>query len=236
MITRKFYHKETVMNIKADIDIIDKLIEETLFQRKQLERYIQKNPFFYSSYEPVEVEKNAPGIVKEMAEAGKLCDVGPMAAVAGAIAEFSVRKGIELGAKKIIIENGGDICCYMDLENDENENDEFIIKIFSGNSKISNKIGFKLKPEGILGICTSSASVGHSISFGESDSVTVISKNTLVADAAATAIGNAVKGEVVESVQKGIEFAKKLPIDGVMIIREGHIGTYGKLPEIIEID
>ena len=109
-------------------------------------------------------------------------------------------------------------------------------KIFSGNSKISNKIGFKLKPKGILGICTSSQSVGHSVSFGESDAVVAISKNTSVADAAATAIGNAVQGEVAESVQRGIELAEKLPVEGVMIIREEHVGTYGKLPEIIEIE
>lgn len=227
MITHKFQYKETALNIKVDINIIDELIQEVLFQRKQLEHYIQKNPRFYSSYEPVELEKNAPEIVKKMAEAGKLCNVGPMAAVAGTISEFCVRKGIELGASKMLVENGGDICCY---------GSEFIIKIFSGETKISNKIAFKLNPQGILGVCTSSQSVGHSVSFGESDAVVVVSKKTPVADAAATAIGNAVKGEVIESIAKGIEFAKKLPVDGVMIIREEHIGTYGELPEIIEID
>ncbi|ODS41086.1 hypothetical protein BEH94_08545 [Candidatus Altiarchaeales archaeon WOR_SM1_SCG] len=227
MITRKFLHKETVLNIKVDIDIIDELIEEVLFQRKQLEHYIQKNPYFYCSYEPVEVEKNAPGIVKRMAEAGKLCGVGPMAAVAGTISELCARRGIELGAVKILIENGGDICCC---------GSEFIIKIFSGDAGISNKIGFKVKPGEILGICTSSQTVGHSVSFGESDAVVAISKNTSVADAAATAVGNAVKGEVAESVQKGIELAKKLPVEGVMIIRGEYIGTYGKLPEIVEIE
>ena len=240
MIKHKFQHKETVLNIKVDIDIIDELIEEALFCRKQLEHYIQKNPNFYSSYEPVEIEKNAPEIVKRMAEAGKLCNVGPMAAVAGTISEFCVRRGIEIGAEKILVENGGDICSYLSRDdnknNENNENNEFIIKIFSGNSKNSNKIGFKLKQKGILGICTSSQSVGHSVSFGESDAVVAVSKNTSIADAAATAIGNAVKGEVAESVQKGIELAKKLPIEGVMIIRKERIGTFGKLPEIIEIE
>lgn len=242
MITKSFKYKETILNIKSDVDVGDELIREVLFQRKQLEHYIQKNPYFYSSYEPIEVDKNAPEIVKKMAKAGMLCGVGPMAAVAGAISEFCVRRGIELGSKKILVENGGDICCYAPEDNgeyndnDDNTDNEFIIKIFSGNSKISNKIGFRVKPAGILGICTSSASVGHSISFGESDAVTVFAKNTFVADAAATAIGNEVKGEIAESVEKGIEFAKKLPVDGVMIIRGDYIGTYGELPEIVEID
>ena len=235
MITKSFKYKETILNIKVDVDVGDELIREVLFRRKQLEHYIQKNPYFYSSYEPVEVDKNAPEIVKKMAEAGMLCSVGPMAAVAGAISELCVRRGIELGSKKILVENGGDICCYISENNDDADN-EFIIKIFSGNSKISNKIGFQVKPRGILGICTSSASVGHSISFGESDAVTVFAKNTFVADAAATSIGNEVKGEIAESVEKGIEFAKKLPVDGVMIIRGDYIGTYGELPEIVEID
>ncbi len=232
MITHKFLHKETAINIKVDIDINDELIKEILFRRKQLEHYIQKNPYFYSSYQPVDVEKNAPVIVKVMADAGIVCGVGPMASVAGTISELAVRKGIELGAKSILVENGGDISCY----NSEGTYQEFIVKIFSGNSGLSNKIGLKLKPRGILGVCTSSASVGHSISFGNSDSVTVISKNTAVADACATAIGNVVKGKPEVAVNCGIEYAKKLPVDGVIIICRGYVGTYGELPEIVEID
>ena len=97
MINHKFQYKEAVMNIKSDIDVIDELIKEVLFRRRQIEHYIRKNPDFYSSYNPLDVEKTAPGIVKRMAEAGKLCNVGPMAAVAGTISELCVRRGIELG-------------------------------------------------------------------------------------------------------------------------------------------
>lgn len=95
------------------------------------------------------------------------------------------------------------------------------------------KIGFKVKPLGFLGICTSSSSVGHSISFGKSDATIVLAESSAIADAAATSIGNSAV-----SVESGLEFAKKFMkiIDGVMIINKEKVGKLGRLPEIIELE
>ena len=230
MKTRKFAYKETVLNIKSDKDVFDGLAKEVFFQRKQLERYMEQNPEFGISLEPFETTGNAPEIARIMADSAKIFGIGPMAAVAGTLAELVAKKGIELGARKILIENGGDICMYAEGD------DEFVVKIYAGDS--TPNIGFKVKPNGFSGVCTSSASVGHSISFGESDATVVAAKSAAVADAAATAIGNVVKGGVEESVRRGVEFAKKFTdkIDGALIIRGGSIGRLGKLPEMIEID
>ena len=223
----RFSYKETNLNIKLDRDILDELIGEIIFHRKQLEEYIRENPGFVSALEPVNA--NGCEIVKLMAKAAKIAGVGPMAAVAGAISELGAKKAVELNSGWVLIDNGGDIAMYGDKE--------FAVQIYAGCSELSNKLGFKIIPKHFCGICTSSSSVGHSISFGYADAVVVIAKSAAIADATTTAIGNKVVGDSInESIKNALKFAKKIEeIDGVLIIREDEIGMWGNLPEIIEI-
>ncbi len=230
MLSRKITYKDTILNVKCDAceaDIFDGILEEAILQRRHVEQYITRHPEFATSLEPLEVPGDCPQIIDEMARAAKTACVGPMAAVAGAISEFCAKKAVELGAKSVLVENGGDICLCGKRD--------FEIKIFAGESELSNKLAFKINPGGFYGICTSSGTVGHSISFGDSDAAAVCAKNTAVADAVATAIGNEVKGK--NGINAGLEIAKKIRgIDGVLIIRADKIGMWGKLPEIIGLD
>ena len=156
----------------------------------------------------------------EMAEAAREVGVGPMAAVAGAIAE---KVGVELlpFSDEIIVENGGDIFLRTQKER--------FIGVYAGESAFTKKIAFSILPEETpLGVCTSSGTVGHSLSFGYADAVIVFSPSTSLADAAATAIGNMVR--IPEDITQALEFAQGIEnLKGVAIIKGDNMGLWGQV-------
>ncbi len=211
--------KETDLYIRASSDLKRKAQRLVLKYRQQLEGYIERHPKFLSSLEPLTVD-NAPRIVTEMAEAAKKTGVGPMAAVAGAIAEFVGKELLEL-SPEVIVENGGDI--YLKSATDR------LIGIYAGKSPLTGKVGLEISGKDTpLGICTSSGTVGHSLSLGQADAVIVLSKSTALADAAATAIGNMIK--VADDIPHGIEHAIGIKgLNGVIIIKDDKMGLWGKV-------
>ena len=79
-----------------------------------------------------------------------------------------------------------------------------------------------------LGVCTSSGTVSHSLSFGKADAALIISFDAALADAAATAAGNAVKNK--DYIEKGINLAKSIDgVKGVLIIVGDKMGTWGEI-------
>ncbi len=212
--------KETDLYIRASRNLKSKALKLVLKYRDTLERYIERHPSFLTSLEPVPISEDAPRIVKSMSESAGKVGVGPMASVAGAIAEFV---GTELLAfsPEVIVENGGDI--YLKSLRKR------LIGIYAGKSPLTGKIGLEInEADTPLGICTSSGTVGHSLSFGRADAVIVLSPSTTLADAAATAIGNLITQP--EDISKGIEFAKKLEgLKGIVIIKDDNIGVWGEI-------
>jgi ApbE superfamily uncharacterized protein (UPF0280 family) len=194
--------------------------EQLVSLRTELENYITTHPEFAVSFVPVTVAQHAPTIAKIMAEAGEKAGTGPMAAVAGAFAEFigkSIQK--EFGVKEIVVENGGDI--YLSVA------DDLIFSVFAGKSALTGKIGIEIKAtETPLGICTSAGTVGPSISFGKADAVVVVSKNCAIADAYATAIGNTIKQYT--DIELALNKAKtNTEIKFLLAICEGKVGLQG---------
>jgi len=188
--------------------------------REEIKDHILKQGSFLTTLNPIERQENIPEIIEKMYRASEIASVGPMAAVAGAIAEavgvFLLDKSDE-----IIIENGGDIWL--------NVIEPVVISIFAGESVFSNKIAIKINPEDTpLGICTSSGRVGHSFSFGKADSATVISKNTALADAVATASANIVKSE--GDIDAAIEYAMSInEVSGIVIIYNDKLAVKGDI-------
>ena len=212
--------KETDLYIRASSNLKRKTHRLVLKYRGILEKYIERHPSFLTSLEPITVNEDAPQIIRQMAEAAQNTGVGPMAAVAGAIAEFV---GSELLAfsPEIIVENGGDI--YL------KSSKRRVIGIYAGESPLTGKIGVEVNEADMpLGICTSSGTVGHSLSYGTADAVVAISRSAVLADAAATAIGNRVKQP--DDVTGAIEFAQSIPgLKGVIIIKDNIIGLWGEV-------
>ena len=188
--------------------------------RADIEEYISKYPEFLTSFRPLPVQGTAPEIVQEMLFAAAEVEVGPMAAVAGAIAEFVGRDLLPFSSE-IIIGNGGDIFIMTDKKRS--------IKIYAGNSLLSGKIGLEIEPdETPLGICVSSGTFGHSFSFGKADAVLVLSHSASLADASATAVANIIKSAA--DIPKGINFAQGIKgIRGIAIIIDDKLKTWGRV-------
>lgn len=212
--------KETDLHIRARRDLTTEASQATRRYRAELESYIKSHPVFLTALKPFEVEQDAPPIVKDMADATREVGVGPMAAVAGAIAEMVGRELLPF-SDEVIVENGGDIFLKTSKER--------FIGVYAGKSKFTKKIAFSILPEETpLGVCTSSGTVGHSLSFGYADAVVVFSPSTSLADAAATAIGNKVR--IAEDIPEALEFAQSIKgLKGVAIIKGDNMGLWGQI-------
>lgn len=220
--------QETDLHILASRDCSAEAEAAVLRYRAQLEAYIAAHPAFLPALTPLPADPLAPPIVKEMLRAGIAASVGPMAAVAGAMAEFVGRDLLALdGVAEVSIENGGDIFLCRRAE--------CVVAIFAGTSPLSNRVGLKVIPERMpLGLCTSSGTVGHSLSFGTADAVTVLAASTSLADAAATRIGNVVQSvrdlDQALAVGRGIE-----GVAGVVVIKDEQLGAWGEV-ELVRLD
>jgi ApbE superfamily uncharacterized protein (UPF0280 family) len=211
---------ETDLYILADADLSDLAFQSALRCRVQIEEYIRIHPEFRTSLVPVSGDSLAPDIVKDMLKAAESAGVGPMASVAGAIAEH-VGKDILKESSNVMVENGGDLFLNVD--------GNVLIGIFAGDSPLSGKIAMSIEAkETPLGICTSSGTVGHSLSFGIADAVCIKSKSTALADAAATSVGNLIKRK--SDVKKGLERAMSIPgVLGVLIIVGDTLAVQGNM-------
>ena len=218
-------------HIRLTTDLANHELKRYVFSiRRDLKNYILRNEDFLLSLEPIKTDENLPLIVKTMIDSANISGVGPMACVAGTISELSLNYLISKGSKYSIVENGGDIA----LINDE----RLLCGIYSNNQVLTNNIAFEIRArKKPLGLCTSSGKIGHSISFGESDSVSVIAKSASVADGLATRIANEVRGDTSEDkISNALECCEDFKefFDGVLIISQNHVGTVGRLPKIVE--
>jgi len=211
---------ESDLYIRANQELSFYTRQMLLNFRGQIENYIDSHPLFKSTLLPYSQDKKAPEIIKSMIHTTALCGVGPMAAVAGAIAEF-VGKELLNYSSEVIVENGGDIFIKS--------NKLRKVSVFAGSSPFSQKIILKIEAkENYIGICTSSGTVGPSLSFGKADAVTIISDSVLLADAAATAVGNIVKTQ--KDIEQGLIYAQKIKgAKGVVIIKDDKIGLWGEV-------
>ncbi len=211
---------ETDLFCCTKTDLSDYVKERVFSYRHQLDEYIRRKPVFKESLSPIANDPLAPAIAKEMIAVSSALNVGPMATVAGAMAEFAGRDITNL-SDVFIIENGGDICLKTDVER--------IVQIYAKDSPFSEKIGIKLKPnDSPYGVCTSSATVGPSLSLGKADAVCIIADSALFADGLATCLGNIVrkKDDIPTAIEKGRQFPGVM---GILIILGEHLGIWGDL-------
>ncbi len=221
LVSFEVIEKETDLFISSQTDMADEARSAIRAYRKDIENYIEKYPDFHTSLDPVDVGDEASEIIKVMARSSKKAGVGPMAAIAGAIAEF-VGRDLLRHSEDIIVENGGDIFLRT-LKNRT-------MGIYAGEkSPFTGKLVLDIPPrERGMGICTSSGTVSHSLSFGNADAVLIISDDTALADAAATATGNIVKSE--KDIEKGIALARSIEgVRGVLIVAAHRMGSWGDI-------
>ncbi|MFA5079100.1 MAG: UPF0280 family protein [Dehalococcoidia bacterium] len=212
--------KETDLYIRASRDLSAEAVAAINEVRGPLERYISEHPIFLHSLEPLPVDRHAPEVVQRMQQAARMAKVGPMAAVAGAVAQMVGEKLLHSSAE-IIVENGGDIYLKVDRIR--------VVAIYAGESVFSGKLAIEVVPDRTpLGICTSSGRVGPSLSLGVADAAVVVAPSAALADAAATAVGNAVKSG--DDVDAALEIGRRIKgVNGIVVIAGSNLGVWGDI-------
>jgi ApbE superfamily uncharacterized protein (UPF0280 family) len=221
---RRFVHREAALRICCDT--FDIVAAEVVRQRQILGDYIRRQPEFQSSLVPLELLADAPLIARRMARAARLAGVGPMAAVAGAVAQFAAEAAAAAGAKEAIVDNGGDI--YLIAV------EPVVVSLGTGTTQLADRLAFLLEPGDMpVSICSSSGKMGHSFSFGRCDLATIVAKDGALADAVATQAGNLVK--TADDVDAALERIAQIPgVDGVLLVKDDRIGLAGRLPQLIK--
>ncbi len=223
---RTFTHREAVFRICCYR--FEAATAEIVRQRRILEEYIDRHPGFRNAFEPIELLADAPEVAQRMTHAAQLVGVGPMAAVAGAMAQCAAEAALQAGSSEAIVENGGDI--YLRAA------EPVVIRLHTGTDRLGDRLAFSLDADDTpISICSSSGKMGHSTSLGDCDLATVVAKDAALADAAATQAANLVKqvGEVDQTLERiaGID-----GIDGVVIVKDDHIGLAGRLPRLVKAE
>lgn len=213
--------RQTDLLILADKNLEEQARESMISHRMSIERYIKEDPGFYTSLDPLEVGGLAPDIVKSMARASRRAGVGPMASIAGAIAQ-AVGRDLLAFTGQVIVENGGDIFLKTTARR--------TLGVYAGEaSPFTGKLALEIGPSANgMGICTSSGTVSHSLSFGNADAALIIADDAALADAAATATANSVKGA--GDIETGISLARSIEgVRGVLIIVGDKMGSWGEV-------
>jgi len=224
-----FSLKESQCTIISDKQqAIKAAIESIKRNYQELELYVKANPKFLYTLTPI-VAPEKPLVARLMTLAAEKADVGPMAAVAGAIADLAVKDMTREGCEVAVVEDGGEISAVSNRSVD--------VAIAAGEEPLSKRFGFRLT-EFPIAVATSSGRFSHALSFGDTEAATLFCKNATLADAAATAVGNVVKGEDAQAgIQAGINKGSTIEgVEGIMIVYRGQVGTWGKIPQIIKVN
>jgi ApbE superfamily uncharacterized protein (UPF0280 family) len=211
---------ETDLQIYAQSDLSSRAADLTARYRRQIEETIGQHPQFQTSLVPIDLESPYP-IVREMIEKSELAGVGPMAGVAGAIAGY-VGSGLFPYSDDLIVENGGDLFI-------KSQSDRTMLVYAGEDSPFRDSLILKLKArQEPYGVCTSSAAIGHSLSFGKTDATVIVAPSAITADVFATAIGNLVKNE--DDIERGLELVRDCGVCfGALIVVGQGVGAWGEI-------
>lgn len=211
----------TDLYLRADRDLSREALAAARRSRGEIEAHLAAHPAFATALTPLEPPTGPlRPVVASMYAAARAAGVGPMAAVAGAIAG-TVGRELRRESREVLAENGGDL--YLDLA------EEAIVGLFAGTSPFSGRLGLRVRAgDTPLGICTSSGTVGPSLSYGRADAAVVLAPDPALADAVATALGNRIRAP--EDLQLAVEWARAVPgVIGVLAIVGNHLAAAGEV-------
>lgn len=217
---------ETAATIAAEGRFIEAAVDAVKAARKEVERQVRRDQFFLATMEPYTPEDASP-VVRRMCEAASVAGVGPMAAVAGAIAQAGLEAMVAQGCVHGWVDNGGDVALVLDRP--------ATMEVFH-EPGAKTAFGLQLEPtDAILGVCASSGRLGHSISLGDSDVAVALAESAVLADTLATAIGNRVRGT--SSLATCFDpFREVQGMIGGLAMVDGEVAMHGRLPELVEVE
>jgi hypothetical protein len=223
---KHFEFRETAVTIEAADEYVPIAQEAMLDARAQIEGYIAHDDFFRTTFDPYPLRPDMTEVVKRMCVASEKANVGPMATVAGAIAEEAVSRMMKAGCTHCLVDNGGDIAMRTSRS--------VTVGLYAGEAQ-PQYLGLEVPPSrGMLGICTSSGTVGPSISLGIADLATVIAPDVALADACATKLGNMVRDDDPMTLERALRMVLKVKgVRGALVLVNGKLGMGGDVPRLI---
>jgi ApbE superfamily uncharacterized protein (UPF0280 family) len=212
-------------NFRIACPLFELVTREIRRQRNILEDYLRRQPELQTALAPLALLPGAPEVAVRMQAASLVTGVGPMAAVAGAMAQLAAEAALRAGAAEAIIENGGDI--YLASP------EAVVIALYAGPSALSGRLALEVEAgEMPLSVCSSSARLGHSFSFGDCDLATVVARDAALADAAATLAGNLVRRE--SDLPGALRRVAGLPgVSGLLLVKGEKVGMAGRIPRLV---
>ena len=228
LVRRHFEFEQTAVTILCE-EHFSGVAERSIFRSREIiQRFILFDPLFQDTLEPYAEPEHIDPLIGRMCHAARCAEVGPMAAVAGAIAEEAVKAMVEAGAEQAVVDNGGDIAMFLSEPLD--------IALYAGQSSIRD-VGFRL-PGGrrMYGVCTSSGTVGPSISFGTADAAVVFAEDVCLADACATRLGNEVKSADERVMRHALDVVLQIEgVDGALVVAGERMVMRGHVPELVKV-
>ena len=219
-------YRESIVSVLCDEGLRGVAFDALMEARYAVESKISEDPFFGMTYDPYPPSAGDDPLVRRMCEASLVAGVGPMAGVAGAVALRMAERLVEAGSSHAVVENGGDIAFYSP----EPRN----VGIFADHP-VFRDLAFRMSSDRIVGVCSSSRTVGPSVSLGASSISTVFSDDVVLADCCATALGNLVKDE--DALGGAVETVGTMPgVAGCMACCGDRVAMFGELPEMVPAD
>ena len=219
-------YRESILTVVCDDGLRDAAFDAMLEARYSVESKISEDPFFGITYDPYPASPGDDELVRRMCDASAVAGVGPMAGVAGAVAVHIAERLVEMGSSYAVVENGGDIAFYSP--------EPRLVGIFADHP-VFRDLAFSVSSDRIVGICSSSRTVGPSVSFGTSSISTVFSDDVILADCCATALGNLVRDEA--SIQGAVEdIGSRAGVRGCMACCGDKVAMFGDIPEMVPAD
>lgn len=218
---------QTALTIICDESYLSIVKSAVCDARFVIESKISEDIFFGITFDPYPPQPNDHELIRSMCQASVKADVGPMAGVAGAVAQYAVKKAVEAGCKHIIVENGGDIAMFV--------SEKVEIGVFSADERFGD-LALSVPPsDTVKGVCSSSGIVGPSVSFGKSGICTVFSDDVILADCCATALGNMIKSGTPEEMSEACEKTFSVDgVDGCVCVCNGLLSMCGDVPELVK--
>lgn len=213
-------------NFRISAPVFDVVTREIIHQRELLEAYISRHPAFRTSLAPVSLLPDPPAIARRMSQAALLTGIGPMAAVAGTIAQMAAEAALREGGADVIVENGGDVFLAC--------SEAVVVGLHAGKAHaLGDCLAFSVPADRMpLAVCSSSARMGHSLSLGDCDLATVVARDASLADAAATLACNLVRTR--DGIDPALERVAGIAgVDGVLLVKDERVGLAGSLPPLV---
>lgn len=219
-------YKETDLWIGTDIGSYSCSMQQYALDivrqmRTEMDAYLETDRQYMTSLVPYQPMAGAPLIFQCMSQASARTGIGPMSAVAGAFDKLVADAMCgHFGCSDIVVENGGDI--YAKVSHDLD------ISVFAGQSPLSERVGIHIPASAFpLGICTSSGTVGPSLSFGKADAMMVVCRDVLLADSYATAMANRI--QTVSDLQPVIDMcSENSDILGALAVKDDRMAICGE--------